>query len=279
MALCAGKEEESVAMLVALSIPGEGTALPARILSGLIPGQTPPESLARTDRGRVWSGILSIFLTSAVCPFCWQANEERLLQEWWETPLQPHPHSGQEQLRCHLHGQLLGRASRHLSPAQLYTQPPTDLSENKWFFRKRKCQRLLNKSGIRLESIDVFPPFVTVSASLLILKGTEKLDYAFNKIDVWSILRHTGVFPFEVNLMHFTLKSFIDFSKFHIATQCKVCFLIHEIVPMIQKFVSPFQMANLFCEITTTTTAQDQRLSASLRREISFVELMFCGLF
>lgn len=133
-------------------------------------------------------------------------------------------------------------------------------------------QHLLSKSRIHFKSIDIFPPFVTVSANLLILKGTEKLGYAFNKIDVWSILSHTGVSPFEANLMHFTLKSFIDSSKFHITIQCKVCFFIHEPVPQIQKFASPFKMANIFWEITTTT-AQNQKLSASLRRE----RASFCG--
>lgn len=76
------------------------------------------------------------------------------------------------------------RVSNRLSPVTtLYTSSKTDLSEN-IFLGKKKCQHFLNRSEIQVESIEYFPPFMTVSADLLILRDTEKLGYVFNKVDV-----------------------------------------------------------------------------------------------
>lgn len=46
---------------------------------------------------------------------------------------------------------------------------------------------------------------MTVSANFLILKDTEKLGYAFNKVHVWVISRHTAISLFETILINFKI--------------------------------------------------------------------------
>lgn len=47
-----------------------------------------------------------------------------------------------------------------------------------------------------LEAFKYFPLFMTGSSSLLYLENTRKLGYVFNKVDMRSISRHTGIFFF-----------------------------------------------------------------------------------
>lgn len=47
-----------------------------------------------------------------------------------------------------------------------------------------------------LEAFKYFPLFMTGSSNLLYLEDPRKLGYVFNKVDMWSISRHTGFFSF-----------------------------------------------------------------------------------
>lgn len=75
-----------------------------------------------------------------------------------------------------------------------------------YFWEKRSANISWTGMEHSLKAFKYFPPFMTVSANFFILKDTEKLGYAFNKVHVWVISRHTAISLFETILINFTLK-------------------------------------------------------------------------
>lgn len=208
MAVC-GREEENMALPVALVHHGQnGRPSMGQSLNGLVRGQAPWCLISKEIRcGGLsppdWAALSNTFLTSGcaaaqldVCHSHWQVNEERLVRgklrgEWHKFTLQAPSQLLLSSGFCqsgwaqhwkwgspgHIHGELLVRVNKHLSPiTNLSTASKTDLSEN-IFLGVKSVSVSWKEVKYSLQAFKCFSPFITVSANISFWRTLKSLCF------------------------------------------------------------------------------------------------------